>query len=388
MRIERRSQRDSTDPIQVAGMVSRKGQDQGESKTKSRATLKMVARQVGLTPGTVSAVLNNTRACRSVPERTKQRIFAAARELNYKPDFWARALRLRRTYTIGVIAAEIGDPYGSIVISGVERLLREKQFFFLTTVHRHDEELLLSHSRLLIERGAEGLITIDTSVTRSLPVPTVAVAGHRLMDGVTNIVIDHETGVRQAMQHLTELGHRDIAFMKGPVTSSDSEERWKSIVHITGDLGIPIHADLVVELNDWEGNAARSPEHSYPFAEQLLRRNRPFSALFAYNDNSAIAAIRVFQEAGLRVPEDISVVGFDDIQPASYARPAVTTVRQPLQAMGEMAARTVLERIEGGTRYVPEIAIEPQLIVRKSTTHARAFVPRVPFIAARLDTHD
>lgn len=343
----------------------------------------MVARHVGLTPGTVSAVLNDTPACRSVPEQTKQRIFAAARELNYKPDFWARALRLRRTYTIGVIAAEIGDPYGSVVISGVERFLRENQFFFLTTVHRHDEELLLSHSRLLIERGAEGLITIDTSVPQGLPVPAVAVAGHRPVDGVTNIVIDHETGVRSAIQHLAELGHREIAFMKGPVTSSDSEERWKSIVQVTSELGIRIRPDLVVELNDAEGNAARSPEYGYPFAEQLLRRNRPFSALFAYNDNSAIAAIRVFQEAGLHVPEYISVVGFDDIQPASYVRPALTTVKQPLQKMGEVAARTVCERIEGSAGCVPEITIEPELIVRKSTTRAYAFAPVAGFMAAR-----
>ncbi|MGH9735382.1 MAG: LacI family DNA-binding transcriptional regulator [Candidatus Acidiferrales bacterium] len=351
--------------------------------SRTRTTLKMVAKHVGLTPGTVSAVLNNTPACRSVPERTKERIFTAARELNYKPDFWARALRMKRTYTIGVIAAQIGDPYGSVIIGGVERYLRGSGFFFLTMVHRHQDELLESHSRLLIERGAEGLITIDTSISQALSVPVVAIAGHRAGAGVTNIVIDHRTAALYALRHLHELGHRDIAFMKGPDSSSDSVDRWRSIVHASREVGTRIQAELVIDLNDAEGNAASAPEYGYPFAEELLRRRRPFTALFAYNDNSAIAAVRVFQDAGLRVPEDVSVVGFDDIQPASYARPALTTVRQPLQQMGETAARIILDRIERNAEYVPEIAIEPQLVVRKSTAPARGVCAGVPFGAAR-----
>jgi LacI family transcriptional regulator len=358
-------------------MTPRKNDTQ--TKTRSRATLKTVAKAVGLTPGTVSAVLNNTKACRSVPEQTKQRVFAAARELNYKPDFWARALRLKRTNTIGVIVAEIGDPYGSIIVSGIERYLREMEFFFLTTVHRHQEKLLERHSRLLMERGVEGLITIDTSIAHPLSVPAVAIAGHRSVDGVTNIVIDHRAAVLSALQHLRELGHRDIAFMKGPDSSSDSEDRWRSVVDVSRELGIRIQPELVVELNDAEGRAARTPEYGYPFAQELLRRNRPFTALFAYNDNSAIAGMRVFQDAGLRVPEDVSVVGFDDIQPASYTRPTLTTVRQPLQEMGEIAARTILSRIEERAEYAPVIAIQPQFVVRRSTAQARVAETRVSF---------
>jgi DNA-binding LacI/PurR family transcriptional regulator len=335
-----------------------------------RATLKTVAQRVGLTPGTVSAVLNNTRACRSVPQVTKDLIFEAARELNYKPDFWARALRLKRTYTIGVIAAEIGDPYGSLVIRGIERYLRDKDFFFLTTIHRHEKELLEKHAHLLLERGAEGFITIDTSVKEPLHLPTVAVAGHRSVEGVTNIIIDHQTAVLSVLQHLTALGHREIAFMKGPSTSSDTEDRWASIVAVASKLGIPIRPELVVALDDKEGNAARTPEYGYPFAQELLSRGRPFTAVFAYNDNSAIAAMRVIQDAGLRVPEDVSVVGFDDIQAASFTNPPLTTVRQPLERMGEIAAMTVLDRIEGRGEYVNQIAIEPEFVIRKSTTKA------------------
>jgi DNA-binding LacI/PurR family transcriptional regulator len=351
-------------------------------------TLKAVAKHLGLTPGTVSSVLNNSPACRSVPGHTRNRIFAAARELGYKPNFLARALRVKRTYTIGVIAAEIGDPYGSLVISGIERYLRERDFFYLTMVHRHEKELLECYSRLLLERGVEGLIAIGSSITQPLPLPVVAVAGHRSVEGVTNIIINHRTAVLRALQHLTELGHRNIAFMKGPATSSDAEDRWSSIVEVAGELGIGIRPELIVEMNGAGGRAVLTPENGYPFAVELLGRRRPFTALFAYNDNSAIAAVRVFHDAGLRVPEDISVIGFDDIHAATYTSPMLTTVRQPLGKMGEIAASTLLDRIADRGEYVPEIAIQPQFVVRQSTgpaptyrsqpTHSRTRPARLP----------
>lgn len=329
-------------------------------------TLKAVAQRVGLTPGTVSAVLNDSPAARSVPQHTKNRIFAAAKELNYRPNFLARALRVNRTYTIGVLAAEIGDPYGSTVISGIESYLRENDFFYLTVAHRHDKKLLESYAQLLLQRGVEGFITIDTSIDEKLALPAVAVAGHRPVEGVTNIVIDHKKAIHLALQHLVELGHKDIALMKGPAVSSDADERWRNIVDVSKELGIRIQPELIVQLDDKAGCAARAPEYGYPFMRELLSRNRPFTAVFGYNDNSAIAAMRVIQDAGLRVPQDVSVVGFDDIQGAAYTSPRLTTVRQPLEKMGKIAAKTLLDRIEGRVEYVPEIAIEPQFVVRES----------------------
>jgi len=124
------------------------------------------------------------------------------------------------------------------------------------------------------------------------------------------------------------------------------------------------------ERHRLEGDTA-SPELGYPYAKQLLSRNAPFTALFAYNDSLAIGAIRAIHEAGLRVPQDISVVGFDDILSAAYCNPPLTTVRQPLEKMGEIAARTLLDRIENRNAYVPEIAIEPEFVIRKSTAPPR-----------------
>ena len=151
-----------------------------------------------------------------MPERTRKRILEAARELRYKPNFLARSLRVKRTYTIGVIAQEIGDIYGAMVISGVEQYLRQQNYFFLTVIHRHDPQLLQSYSELLESRGAEGIIAVATSITDTPSLPTVAIAGHRRVDGVTNIVLDHRHCRPDGFQHLTELGHRRIALMKGP----------------------------------------------------------------------------------------------------------------------------------------------------------------------------
>jgi DNA-binding LacI/PurR family transcriptional regulator len=341
--------------------------NQSHSKHATAVTLQAVSQHVVVTPGMVSALLNNSLVYRSVPERTKRRSFAAARELESKPNDLARAPGVKRSSTIGVIAAEIGDPYGQLIISGIERHLCANGFFYLTALHHHDEALAESYSRLLLERGVEGFITVDTPIVREPALPTVAVAGHRTFASVTNVVIDHKAAAFAALRHLLGNGHREFAFMKGPAISSDTETRWQSIVEASHELGIRMHPELVVELNEAQACAARAPEYAYPFAKELLSRNRAFTALFAFNDNSAIAAISALQDAGLRVPENVSVIGFDDIPLASYSSPTLTTVRQPLQKMGEIAARTLLDRIENRSEYVAEIAVEPELIVRHST---------------------
>jgi DNA-binding LacI/PurR family transcriptional regulator len=325
--------------------------------------LQMVAQRVGLTKGICSAVLNKSSASRSVPKHTQERILAAARELNYRPSFHARNLATKRTYTIGVVTQEIGDFYSSPIISGIERYLRQNNYFFLTVAHRHDPKLLQNYSHHLLDRGVEGFITIDTIMDRPLPLPTVAIPGHRKLENVTNVVLDHRRGAWLALRHLAKLGHTEIAFMKGASVSPDSEDRWNCICEVAAELGIRIPASLVVQLDSDDA----TPQLGYPFAKKLLARKRPFTALFAYNDISAIGSVRAFQEAGLRVPEDVSVVGFDDIRIAVHNNPTLTTVRQPLEKMGEIAARTLLERLEDHKPWIPKIVIEPELVIRDSS---------------------
>ncbi len=332
-------------------------------------TIKAVAQHVGLTPGIVSIVLNDSPAARAIPEKTKQRIHAAAKELSYHPNFFARSLRNKRTYTIGVIAEEIGDSYGSLIISGIEAYLRQKNYFFLTAVHRHDQQMLSQYSQLLQRRGVEGFIMVDSTVHETPSLPTVAVPGRKKLKGVTNIVLDHVQAATLALNHLASLKHERIAFFKGAPWSSDSKDRWKAIREVAQRIGLNIDPELTVEIDI----DVSTPQLGYPFAKQLLARNRPFTALFAYNDLSAIGAIRALQEQGLRVPQDVSVVGFDDIPSAAFNTPPLTTIRQPLVRMGEVAAQTLLERIAGKEDCPSEIAIEPELVVRESTAQA----PRV-----------
>jgi DNA-binding LacI/PurR family transcriptional regulator len=329
-------------------------------------TLKAVAQHVGLTPGTVSSVLNNAPSARAIPQGTKDRIHAAAKELNYRANFFARTLRNKRTYTIGVIVEEIGDSYSSSIISGIEEYLRKRDYFFLTVVHRHNPELLSRYSQLLSERGVEGVITVDTTVHDEPSLPTVAVAGHKKVTGVTNIVLDHHRAAFLALSHLKEMSHERIAIIKGNPLSSDSKDRFRGICQVAQQLGLEIDPDLTVQIDIDES----TPQLGYPFTKQLLARNKPFTALFAYNDLSAIGAIRALQEHGLRVPQDVSVMGFDDIPGAAFHTPSLTTVRQPLNRMGQVAAQSLVERIEGRTDYPSEIAIEPEFVVRESTAAA------------------
>jgi LacI family transcriptional regulator len=316
----------------------------------------------------VSAVLNDSPAARAIPQRTKDRILAAARELDYRPNYFARSLRKKRTYTVGVIAEEIGDAYGSMIISGIEKFLRNKNYFFLTVIHRHDPALLAHYSNILLERGVEGFITVDTSLLEAPSVPTVAVAGHRKLENVTNIILDHDHCAYVALSHLKSLGHKHIAFMRGHPNSSDSADRWNAICKVSKELGIEVNQDLVVQITSLDSTS----QLGYPFAKELLLRKKQFTALLAYNDISALGAIRAFQEAGLRVPESISVVGVDDIREATFHTPYLTTVRQPLEKMGQISAETLIERIEAGTEFPPNIAIEPELIVRDSTCRVRS----------------
>ncbi len=326
-------------------------------------TLKAVAAHVGLSAGTVSAVLNDAPSAKHIPKPTRERIIAAARKLDYRPNFFARSLRKQRTFTIGVIAHEIGDGYSSTVIAGIENSARQKNYFFVTGVHRHDQDLFDKYARLLLQRGAEGLIALDFHLTHPLPVPAVAVPGHTQIEGVTNIILDHRHAAELALRHLVDLGHKRIAILKGHPDSADAESRWKAVQDVADEMGLELDPELVIPLDSTDS----TPGLGYPFAKKLIEKKRPFTALFAYNDISAIGAIRAFREAGLRVPQDVSVVGFDDIPAAAFHYPSLTTIRQPLRRMGELAADLLVGQIEHQADWQQEIAVQPEIAIREST---------------------
>lgn len=326
--------------------------------------LKAIAEHLGLSVATVSRVLTNAPAAKSIPKATQERVIAAAADLNYRPNVVARSLRKQQTLTIGVMVPEVSEGYATSVLSGVEERLMEAEYFYFVVSHHHRPEMIERCQQLLLDRAVEGLIAIDTPLTYRATVPTVTVSGHHEPEGVTNILLDHRKAAELAVDHLYQLGHREIAFIKGQDFSSDTEERWEGIREAMTARDLKITPALVSRL---EGDA---PGHDpgYMATRRLLAASKKFTALFAFNDVSAIGAIRAFREAGWRVPDDVSVIGFDDIPSAAFQNPALTTVRQPLRQMGRLAAAQMLEQI-GAPHVSPvqQIVVNPEFVKREST---------------------
>jgi LacI family transcriptional regulator len=360
--VSRRRQRQDSQPRQRAA----------QPLERTRVTLRFLADHLGLSPASISLVLNRAPAADAIPRATQERILAAAERFNYRANTIAKSLRRQRSFTIGVLVPEISEGYASLVMSGIEDHLLQEGYLYFVASHRHRDDLIDEYPKLLLARAVDGLIAIDTPCTRPFPVPVVTVSGHRHIDGITNIVLNHERAAFLALEHLTMLGHRRIAFIKGQAFSSDTAIRWRAIRDATKRLGLSIDPKLVTQL---EGDSP-SPDLGYELTRRLLAApDQPaFTALFAFNDISAIGAIRALRESGRGVPDEVSVVGFDDIQAAAYMNPALTTVRQPLRRMGELAAQTITQRLEAGVggTYPRTISVDPELIVRATT----ARVPR------------
>ena len=333
--------------------------------TSKPASLKKLAQYLGLNPATVSVVLNDVPG-RNIPQATRDRIKAAAKELNYQPSLLARSLRNRRTFTIGILVPELGDGYHTQVLSGIGDHLIEAGYFYFTAHHRHRTDLIEEYSQMLINRGAEAIICIDTALEHAYPIPVVAVAGHKHISGITNVLLDHRFAAELTLSHLYSLGHRNIAFMRGQPFSSDSSERWNHLLQVARDLHLQIDPKLVLQLD----RDSTSPELGYPALQRLLSVGKRFTAVVCFNDLSAIGAIRALQDFGMNVPEDVSVIGFDDIRAAAFHTPRLTTIRQPMVNMGRIAAQCALNRLTGAERYREQIVVEPELMVRESTATA------------------
>lgn len=339
----------------------------GEQKrTQRNISLKELAAHLGLSITSLSLVLNDKPGANSIPQETKDRIFEAAEKFNYRPNYFARSLRAQRSFTFGVIVPELSDGYSAMVLNGVEAALAKEGYFYITASHLHRDDLLEHNPQMLIERQVEGIIAVDTPIRFQTDLPVVSVSGHEEIKGVTNVILNHQHAAELGVGHLFTLGHRKIAIIKGQDFSSDTEVRWETIVEAASKRGIKIDEKLVAQL---EGDIP-SPEIGYVATKKILSNKKPFTALFAFNDISAIGAIRALQEVGLRVPEDVSVLGFDDVYAAEFHNPALTTIRQPLFEMGKLAAQTLLQRLakkEENGEIPKTLTVEPQLIVRNSS---------------------
>jgi LacI family transcriptional regulator len=332
--------------------------------TGKPATLKILAEYLDLSPATVSIVLNNSPVAKSISLDTRQRVLAAAKKFEYRPNLHARMLRTRLTNTVGLIVPEVSEGYFTGVMLGVEQYLLQEGFLYFTVSHLGRPDLIDEYPELLMNRAVDGILTINTELHHKINLPVVGISSHSKLPGVTNVVLDHNRAAKMALRHLYDLGHRRIAFMKGTHFVSDTTARWEAIVNIAREIGITVRPELSIHLekNSW------SPDLGYPPVRELLARTRDFTAIFCFNDTAAIGAIRAIEDVGLSCPRDISVIGFDDIIVAEYYNPRLTTVRQPLHKMGWTAAQLLVKRIQSpGEAYPQEVYFEPELVVREST---------------------
>ena len=335
---------------------------------KKPTSLKELAAYLGFSPATVSLVINRSPVANAIPQRTKDQIIAAAKKFNYRPNLLAKSLRTRRSFIVGVIVPEVSEGYEAAVLSGIEDHLLEEDYFYFVASHRHRNDLIEKYAQLFLDRNIDGLIAVDTPWNRKFDPPVVTISGNHSRPGITKVKLDHNKAAELALGHLQQLGHKAIAVIKGQKFSSDTDVRWNSITRAADKLGIKIPAKFVVQL----AGASPTPEVGYRATKKLLASTSGgFTALFAFNDISAIGAIQALREAGIRVPEDVSVMGFDDIQSAAYQNPGLTTVRQPLRKMGETAAEILLKRIRKPDMKTPDfIVVEPELVVRGTTAAA------------------
>lgn len=334
------------------------------SETGKPVTLKILAEYLDLSPATVSIVLNNSPVAKSISATTKERVLAAAKKFEYRPNLHARMLRTRMTNTIGVVVPELSEGYFTGLIIGVEQFLLQEGFLYFTVSHWGRPDLREEYPDLLMNRSVDGFLLINTQLTHKVPLPVVCVSSHSTTAGVTNLELNHKRATTIALRHLYDLGHRRIALMKGQRFSLDSTVRWEAMLSIAQEVGITVRPELCIHLekNSW------SPELGYQPVRELLERTRDFTAMFCFNDTAAIGAIRAIEDAGLNCPRDISVIGFDDIIVAEYYNPRLTTIRQPLHKMGWTAAQLLVNRIQFPEKPYPDaVWFEPELVVREST---------------------
>lgn len=344
------------------------------SNPPQHVNLKMLAEHLSLSQTTVSLVLNNSPSAKSIPQETRNRVIQAAEKLNYRPNYFARSLRQSRSMSVGVLAPDLSEGYFTRVMSGVVAELTRAHYFYFTACHDWKRELIERYPRMLVERAVDGFLLLNTPADAiSVPVPVVAISAHSPAENVTNIVLDHHAAVERALKYLYDLGHRRLAFIRGPKAIPDSEFRWVAIQKVCSELGLRINPANVIRIDEsgWSmksGHHPMAPEIGYKPMQALLEKSRDFTGIFCFNDIAAIGAIRALKEAGLAVPGDVSVVGFDDILSAAYYTPSLTTVHQPLMEMGQRGAQVLLERIANREKEFPsEIVVEPALVIREST---------------------
>lgn len=326
------------------------------------ATIKDVAARAGISYTTVSHVVNGTRP---VSDAVRRKVEAAIAELGYVPSGVARSLRAQATGTLGMLLPNVSNPYFAELARGVEDHAEQNGYSLILCNSDDDIDKQLRYLRVLLERRIDGLIvaTVDSDprlaqALAPLKVPLVLV--DRPLEGVLadRVQVDHEQGGYLATRHLLALGHQRIACIAGPATTEAARLRAAGYQRALVEAQVPALPVVACAFTAPAGHAA---------AHSLLAAPQPPSAIFAGNDMLAIGVLRAAAEQGLRVPAQLSVVGFDDIEVSRYLYPALTTVGQAIGQLGERAAARLLARIRNPELSVGHQSLPPQVVQRETS---------------------
>ena len=334
-------------------------------RPEEHVTLELIAREAGVSPSTVSRIMNGTAR---VSEDKRQAVESTIARFNFQPNLMARSLAMGQTHTIGVLTQFIESPFYGEALRGIEDALAGTPYSPLFVSGRWNLKKEEARMRLLQARRVDGVIILtgrlsDQHLIKYAQRLPIVVTGRQLSaPRLASVDVDHFQGARAATRHLIELGHTRIAFLSGPSDHPDAIERQRGYQQALADAGIAVIPGLIAPADFLESGGMLA-------IHQLFESRQSFTAVFAANDQMAYGARLALHRRNLRVPEDISLVGYDDLPNSTYSMPPLTTVRQPVYEIGKLAAQAMLQLIAG---EAADIAVPPlEVVVRESTRRLR-----------------
>lgn len=340
-------------------------------------TLHDIALKSGISISTVSRILNKKSAKYRISKETEKTVLKTAKELNYRPNQLARGLRLKKTHTIGLIAPDIANPFFALIIKGVQTQAHQLGYSLVVCDTDEDLALEIEHVNLLYSKGVDGFIVMPVGqkfqhlqflLDNGIPLVLVDRCSEELK--TSTVVVDNFAGAFEAVDYLAKHGHRKIAIIQGLPDTFTSRGRLRGYLKALEVNGIPVDESLIV------GNDFRR-QNGYIEMKLLLQGMSRPTAVFTTSDLISLGTLEAIREEGLSIPEDISIVTFDDIEPSSLFRCPITAVAQPKRTIGEMAVKLLTDRIKNPGRHeVKNVVLKPELVIRESV----AAVP-VPALA-------
>ncbi|HFG2186279.1 TPA: substrate-binding domain-containing protein [Vibrio cholerae] len=328
------------------------------------ATMKDIARLAGVSTSTVSHVINKSRF---VSDEIAERVNNAAQQLNYAPSALARSLKMNRTKTIGMLVTTSTNPFFGEVVKGVERSCYHQGYNLILCNTEGDNQRMKASINTLLQKRVDGLLLMCSTLEgerldvfdRYPDIPIVVMDWGPILFASDKIQDNSLQGGYMAAKHLIECGHKEIGCITGPLIRHQAQMLYEGYKRALAEAGIAINPDWIVE-SDFEC------EGGYQAFEKLYERGKLPSALFVSNDMMAMGVIQAASQRGLRVPDDLSLIGYDDVHIAKFMTPALTTIHQPKYRLGKAAVDTLLYRLENPDTTAQVVQLEPTLVVRNS----------------------